>query len=77
LQGRFIKMMTCDCGHWRCAQLVSRRSWFRHKVARIVQDQLEDDGYALDDPLPVEEAPEAEENVAPMDVLEEPEVKIP
>lgn len=70
-------MQHCDCGHWRCKRLVSRRCWFRHKVARIVQDQLEDDGYAMDDPLPVEEAPEAEENVAPMDDLEEPEVNIP
>lgn len=51
----------CDCGNYRCATTVSRRTWFRHRMAQVLDDQLAA-GVADDDtPLPVEGAPPPDE----------------
>jgi hypothetical protein len=45
-------MHRCECNHWRCKKLVSRATWFRHRISTIVTDSLG----AESDPLPVEDA---------------------
>ena len=67
-------MYTCDCGHWRCAQPVSRSTWFRHKMAKIMQAQMDVEDLPSADPLPVEDAPECDPQ---MDIPMDPEVKNP
>ena len=49
-------MHRCECGHWRCAKLVSRSTWYRHKLSRILTDQLGAATAENNEPLPVEDA---------------------
>ena len=50
-------MHRCECGHWRCSKLESRRTWYRHKMAKILADQLGAESVENNEPLPVEDAP--------------------
>ena len=64
-------MYICKCGHWRCAGTVSRSTWYRHKLAMILQARVDVDNNVIDEPLPVEDAPlEAEEDLLPADMDE-------
>jgi hypothetical protein len=55
-------MFKCECGHHRCRKLVSRSTWFRHKLAGVLQGQVDQEHSRIEDPLPVEAAPPQEED---------------
>ena len=48
-------MHRCECNYWNCAKLVSRRTWFRHKMAMILEAQSAE-SVPNSAPLPVEVA---------------------
>jgi hypothetical protein len=54
-------MYKCDCGGSRCTRLVSRSTWFRHRLARALQNEPVHEDIEISEPLPVEEAPSQEE----------------
>ena len=66
-------MFICGCGHHRCKRLVSRSTWYRHKLAAILRNPIAVDDTAVTEPLPVEEATHQEEH--PVDPAHD-EVKI-
>ena len=68
----------CDCGNWRCKKPggVSKSTWYRHKLASIVQDQSELDDIEFTEPLPVEDASDQGESDPQHADLEQPEVNI-
>jgi hypothetical protein len=63
-------MYHCDCGHWRCKKaLGSRSTWFRHKMAKIMQAQMNLENLPSNEPLPVEEVSDFDPQVdIPMDL---------
>ncbi len=69
-------MYNCDCGHWRCSTPVSRSTWYRHKMARILQNHLDPNELPVTEPLPVEEAAEHKEDVHQQVDVEENKVRI-
>jgi hypothetical protein len=56
--------------------MVSRRTWFRHKVARIMQDQMDEEACTVDDPLPVETVSDLQDDSQPLPDQMDPEVQI-
>jgi hypothetical protein len=70
-------MYKCDCGHWRCATVVSRRTWFRHKMQTILRNQLEEESAELTEPMPVEDAYQPAEEPDHAEDPVYPEVKSP
>ena len=55
-------LFNCGCGNWRCATPVSRSTWFRHKMAMTLAARADQSNNQVDEPLPVESAPLAEED---------------
>jgi hypothetical protein len=68
-------MFRCACGLGRCATtLVSRRTWFRHRMDQILQVHNNAATYDNNAPLPVEDAPPPDEDVEQEAPLADPEV---
>jgi len=63
IAGAGQNMYHCKCGHHRCKKYVSRSTWYRHKLASILQQHVDLDDEAYAEPLPVEEAAQAEEDL--------------
>jgi len=64
-------MFRCDCGSQRCKEKVSRSTWFRHRLDRIL---VEHNNAANNAPLPVEDAPPVDDHVRKHAPAANPEV---
>jgi hypothetical protein len=68
-------MYRCGCGLLRCTKtLVSRSTWFRHRMAQILRVHNTAGTYDNNEPLPVEDAPPPDEDVAQEAPDSDPEV---
>jgi hypothetical protein len=70
-------MYTCNCGYPRCNKPVSRSTWYRHKLAMVLRNQLDLDSNQIAEPLPVEDAPVQGHEEHQQPDLEQQEVKNP
>jgi hypothetical protein len=69
-------MYNCECGHYRCSKPVSRRTWYRHKLAMILGNQQDLEDNQIPAPLPVESAPLPDEDDVHQDQPDFSEVQI-
>jgi hypothetical protein len=68
-------MYRCGCGLLRCTKtLVSRSTWFRHRMAQILRVHNTAGIYDNNEPLPVEDAPPPDEDVEQKAPDSDPEV---